>query len=156
MNNNISSIIGFHLPTEPHGCFSNWFPAEFDLAGIHYYNSEQYMMRQKILLARRHDLADMVMNTPDPSLAQKYAGKDYFTDFNTVKPIWDNICRNIVKRGVRAKFAQNHEMLEELLSTGNALLAECSASDKIWGIGINLRDDAWEDTQTGTAGTIWV
>ncbi|MGN1119678.1 MAG: NADAR family protein [Oscillospiraceae bacterium] len=144
---NNTEIIGFHLPEEPHGCFSNWYPAEFELAGICYANSEQYMMYQKVQLGRRFDLADMIMKTRSPAKAKEYAGKDYFTEFGSIKPVWDRICRNVVKRGVRAKFAQNPAMLEELLGTGNAQLAECSRSDKIWGIGINLHDEAWKDVR---------
>lgn len=140
-------IIGFHKPDEPHGCFSNWYPAEFELAGICYANSEQYMMYQKVLLGRRFDLADMIMKTRDPKRAKDYAGKDYFTEFGSIKPVWDKICRNVVKRGVRAKFAQNPAMLEELLATGNALLAECAGDDTIWGIGIKLDNDAWKDVR---------
>ena len=147
MNSNIPQIIGFHKPDEPHGCFSNWYPAEFELAGICYANSEQYMMYQKVLLGRRFDLADMIMKTRSPAMAKEYAGKDYFTEFGSIKPVWDKICRNVVKRGVRAKFAQNPAMLEELLVTGNALLAECSGSDTIWGIGINLNDESWKDVR---------
>ena len=145
-----TDIIGFHLPTEPHGCFSNWYPAEFRLAGITYANSEQYMMRRKVLLAGRDDLAEKIMNTPDPAEAKKYAGREYFTDFAKIKPVWDKICRSVVKSGVKAKFAQNPAMLEELLSTGEAILAECAAADTIWGVGINLRDDSWRDMQNWT------
>ena len=145
MNTNMQQIIGFHKPDEPHGCFSNWYPAEFELAGICYANSEQYMMYQKVRLGKRLDLEDMIMRTRSPAMAKEYAGKDYFTEFASIKPVWDKICRNVVKRGVRAKFAQNPVMLEELLGTGNALLAECAGNDAIWGIGINLHDEAWKD-----------
>ena len=34
MSTNMQQIIGFHKPDEPHGCFSNWYTAEFELAGI--------------------------------------------------------------------------------------------------------------------------
>lgn len=47
MKSNLPKIIGFHLPDEPHGCFSNWYPAESEIAGICYANSEQYMIYQK-------------------------------------------------------------------------------------------------------------
>lgn len=85
----------------------------------------------------------MIMKTRDPEKAQEYAGENYFIEFGSKKPVWDKICRNVVKRGVHAKFAQNPTMLEVLLSTGNALLAECAGRDTIWGIGINLHDDSW-------------
>lgn len=41
-------------------------------------------------------------------------------------------------RGCLLKFRQNPLMKQELLSTGHKLLAEASASDTIWGIGISV------------------
>jgi len=144
---NSEMIIGFHLPTEkPYGVFSNWYHAEFNIAGMHYVNSEQYMMYQKVMLANRTDLAKKIMAEENPSKVKDYAGKNYFTDFPKIKPIWDEISNSIVKIGIKAKFAQNPDLLEILLSTGNSLLAECSQSDRIWGIGIGLsRQSEWEN-----------
>lgn len=48
--------------------------------------------------------------------------------------------RSIAKRGVKAKFAQNEDIQNVLLSTGNELLVECSPNDKKWGIGIDIND----------------
>lgn len=147
--NTEDTIIGFHLPTEPNGCFSNWYSARFKLVGYEYVSSEQYMMCQKVLLAREYGLADKIMHTADPAKAQEYAGAKYFTSFGTIKSIWDRNCKHIVKRGVRAKFAQNPELLEQLLNTGNALLCECAGKDRIWGIGINYNNPAWKMLITG-------
>lgn len=37
-------MIGFFHENEEYGCFSNWYPSEFDYAGRHFANSEQFMM----------------------------------------------------------------------------------------------------------------
>lgn len=50
------SIIGLHLPDEPHGCFSNWYMSPFEYVGIEYCCVEQYMMSRKVALARRYNL----------------------------------------------------------------------------------------------------
>lgn len=144
---NIADIIGFHLTTEPHGCFSNWFQSDFTYAGIQYLCVEQYMMAQKVALGQRYDLLDEIMKTSDPVRIKALGGKGYFTEFAAIKPIWDRHCRHIVKRGVRAKFMQNPVILDELLATSNALLAECAAKDRIWGIGINLKNPAWKNIE---------
>ena len=34
-------LIGFYREGEAFGCFSNWYPAEFDYAGRHYATSDQ-------------------------------------------------------------------------------------------------------------------
>lgn len=132
-------MIGFFHEYEDYGCFSNWYPAEFDYAGMHYVNSEQYMMYQKVMMFGRKDLAKQIMSTPDPARAKKIAGQ-HFPEFDS--GIWEKTCYTIVKRGVRAKFGQNPYILEILLGTGNELLAECSPYDKKWGIGIDIGDPA--------------
>lgn len=35
------NIIGFYLPDEPYGCFSNWFMLPFEYVGIEYCCMEQ-------------------------------------------------------------------------------------------------------------------
>ena len=40
-------------------------------------------------------------------------------------------------KGNKAKFSQNPDLKEFLLSTGDAILVEASPYDKIWGIGLD-------------------
>ena len=47
--------------------------------------------------------------------------------------------------GNKAKFGQNADLKAFLLSTGDALLAEASPYDKIWGIGLS-REQAMNGT----------
>ena len=103
------------------------------------------MMAQKVALGKRFDLLDRIMNETDPAVIKDLAGKAYFPEFVKIKTIWDNNCRHIVKRGIKAKFVQNPSLLHKLLETGNALLAECAGQDQIWGIGINLHNPLWKD-----------
>ncbi len=130
-------MIGFYHPYDPYGCFSNWYPAEFDYAGKHYANSEQYMMYQKVAMFSREDFADQIMQTSDPGTCKTIAGQP-FDEFDP--NVWERTCYTVVKRGVKAKFAQNADILKTLLDTGTELLAECSARDRIWGIGIDISD----------------
>lgn len=39
-----------------------------------------------------------------------------------------------------AKFSQNRVIRAKLLSTGDSLLAECAVGDRIWGIGLRMRN----------------
>ena len=130
-------MIGFFHEDEKYGCFSNWYPAEFDYAGKHYANSEQFMMAQKVMMFGKYDLAEQIMQTSDPAVCKKIAGQK-FPEFDS--ELWEKTCKTIVKRGVKAKFAQNEDILQVLLGSGNALLAECSPYDKKWGIGIDIAD----------------
>ena len=135
-------IIGFYHEYEDYGCFSNWYHAEFDYGSKHYVNSEQFMMSQKVLTFRQYDLADKIMKADNPAI-QKKLGGTHFPEFDA--EIWDSISYRIVKRAVRAKFLQNPEILEILLRTENALLAECSANDRKWGIGIDINNPEYKD-----------
>ena len=131
------SMIGFFHENEEYGCFSNWYHAEFDYAGQHYVNSEQFMMYHKVLMFRKYELADQIIQTNDPAKCKKIAGQK-FPEFDS--ELWEKTCVAIVKRGVKAKFLQNRDILKILLNTGNAILAECSPYDKKWGIGIDIND----------------
>lgn len=129
-------MIGFFHENEEYGCFSNWYPAEFDYVR-HFTSSEQFMMYHKVLMFGKYDLADQIMQTSDPAKCKKIAGQK-FPEFNT--DIWEKTCYTIVKRGVKAKFTQSEDIRKILLDTGNELLAECSPYDKKWGIGIDIGD----------------
>ena len=139
-----TTVIGFHLPTEEYGCMSNWYPAEFTYAGQRYCSVQQYMMYHKVMLAGRYDLAKEIMRTDDPAAMDDLAGDRTFPEFTRIKNKWHWICRIVVRRAVFAKFIQHPDLRKELLSTGNAILAECSPLDKTWGVGIGLRDTRWK------------
>lgn len=131
------NIIGFYHEYDDYGCFSNWYSAGFDYAGKHFANSEQFMMYHKVMMFRKYELADMIMDTEDPSKCKKIAGQK-FPEF--VSELWEKTCYAIVKRGVKAKFVQNEDIQKTLLDTRCALLAECSPFDKKWGVGIDISD----------------
>ena len=137
-----TNIIGFHREYEENGCFCNWYPAEFDYAGRHYLHSEQFMMYQKVMMFGQQELGDEIMRTPDPEQC-KILGREFFEGFNA--DLWKRTRYAVVKRGIRAKFAQNPSMMETLLETGNALLAECSPRDKDWGILLSTSDPEVQD-----------
>lgn len=135
--NTASPLIGFFHENEEYGCFSNWYRAEFQYAGKTFANSEQFMMYHKVLMFRKYNIADEIMNTSDPAKCKKLASQK-FPEFDP--KLWGKTCYTIVKRGVRAKFQQNVDILQILLGTGNALIAECSPYDNKWGIGIDIAD----------------
>ena len=135
-------IIGFYHENEEYGCFSNWYAAGFDYAGIHYVNSEQFMMYQKVMMFGQFDLGRKILAASDPGEC-KNLGKTRFPEFNGA--VWEKTCYRIVRRGVRAKFQQNRDILEILLGTGNSILAECSPNDTKWGIGVDISKPARYD-----------
>ena len=48
----------------------------------------------------------------------------------------------IVYQGLLEKFRQSEELKQKLLATRQDILAECAVQDRIWGIGLSMKDDA--------------
>ena len=55
---------------------------------------------------------------------------------NYKEEVWVKYRVNYVSVGNYAKFTQNENLKQKLLSTGNTILAESNPYDKIWAIGI--------------------
>lgn len=140
-------VTGFHLPTEEHGAFSNWYKADFQYGGLRFSSVEQYMMYHKVMLAGRHDLAEKIMNTDDIAVIQSLGRDEAFPEFIRIKNKWHWICRIVVRRAVYAKFMQHRGLIKELLATGDSLICMCSPQDRVWGIGIGLRDRRWRNPE---------
>jgi len=131
-------ITCFYHENEENGCFSNWYKAEFTYARRRFSSVEQYMMYHKALMFREYDLAKRIMNTEDTAKIKRL-GRSKMEHFDA--DLWDRTSKQIVKRGVRAKFEQNEELRRKLLQTGFSAIAECSRNDKKWGIGVAITDE---------------
>ena len=65
---------------------------------------------------------------------------------------WKAVRYEIVKDLNREKFEQNPELMDELLATGNDIIAEGASYDRVWGIGLSPshRDVQTPDRWRGT------
>lgn len=129
-------VICFHLPTEPNGFLSNWYPAEFDLDGHHFTSTEQYIMYRKAELMNDPATAQKTLQTDDPQKQQDLGQS--VTPF--IPKLWDGTCQLIALRALTAKFTQNPALRQALLATGDAWLVECAHKDKIWACGCRLTE----------------
>jgi hypothetical protein len=129
-------IIGFYGQKREYGCFSNWYPSRFTVHQIEFTSGEQYMMYQKAVLFGDDEIAERIMSTSDVRLI-KQLGREV-RGYN--ETIWSGLRQLLVFQGLLAKFGQNDDLKKILLSTGDAILAECSPYDRIWGIGRDLDD----------------
>ena len=114
-------------------CLSQWYDCYFEVDGVQYHTTEQYMMAQKALLFGDEEIYREIMAAYHPREYKKLGRKVH--GFNAEQ--WDARKYDIVVEGNKAKFGQNPHLKEFLLSTGNAILAEASPHDKIWGIGLD-------------------
>ena len=119
-------------------CLSQWYDISFEVDGVEYHTAEQYMMAQKALLFNDEEVYHEIMAADNP--------KDYKQIGRQIKnfdpAVWDLKKFDIVVEGNKAKFSQNPELKEFLLSTGDAILVEASPYDKIWGIGMRATQAA--------------
>lgn len=129
-------VIGFHNPEEEYGFLSNWYLSEFCMDGIRYFSMEQYMMYQKAILFENKDIAEKILSTDEASVIKALGRKVK----NYEDSVWNGRRQIIVYRGLIGKFGQNPELKEKLLETGDAILAECAVKDRIWGIGLSMKD----------------
>ena len=133
-------IICFHNPGEPNGYLSNWYPSVFRLGGVEYASMEQYILFQDVETARQ------ILVTEKPG-AVKALGRAV-RNYNDA--VWSGQRQIIVYQGLLEKFRQNKALKKQLLTTGESVLAECAVQDRIWGIGLSMKDlgrfdlNAWQ------------
>lgn len=130
-------IVCFHNPDEMNGYLSNWYPSDFEIGNVKYSSLEQYMMYQKAILFHDKDTAQQILAASDvgkiKALGRSVKGYD--------DQWWNGLRQIIVYKGLIEKFRQNEELKRRLLATGNNILAECAVQDRIWGIGLSMKDD---------------
>lgn len=129
-------MICFHNPDEENGYLSNWYTSPFTVDEIHFSSMEQYMMYQKAACFGDKEIAEKILACDDAARIKELGRlvKGYDDHY------WNGVRQIIVYKGLCAKFSRNEKLKENLKATGNALLAECAVKDKIWGIGLSMKD----------------
>jgi len=145
--------ISFYDPKHAFGEFSNYYASPILIDGIHYPTVEHYFQAQKFAGSLRDlEYSELIAKQSTPNKAkilanqQRGGGYKWRTDLNaiidayadvSIRPDWENVKDNVVRKGVFQKFYQNPQLKQILLSTGNAELAEHTNRDTYWGDGGN-------------------
>lgn len=130
-------VVFFHLPEEPNGYLSNWYPATFAIDGITFSSTEQYIMYRKCKIFGDEESASAILETNDPARQQAIGqGASGFDG-----TVWNGMKQVVAYRGLLAKFSQNENLKQQLLDTGDAYLVECAHKDIIWACGIRLTEE---------------
>lgn len=128
--------IMFFSHTGDFGVFSQWYLSPFSDEEFRYNTAEQYMMVQKAILFGDIEMRNEILEKKAANEVKKLGRKvKNFSD-----EIWNAKKLEIVIRGNYLKFSQNPELRKILLNTGDAILAEASPYDSIWGIGCAAKD----------------
>ena len=113
-------------------CLSQWWLADFVVAGAIYRSTEHWMMAEKARLFNNEQPLARILAAKSPAEAKKLGREiDRF-----VPEVWEAHKVEIVTTGNRHKFSQHPELLEFLLATSDRVLVEASPVDTIWGIGL--------------------
>ena len=131
----------FWKEDEENGFFSNWFRRSFVLDDFTYLFVEQYMMARKAKLFHDSVRYEAILRSTKPWEC-KALGR-LVTPFDP--EAWDKVKYEVVKTANRAKYEQNPDLKAKLLDTGDALIAEASPEDSIWGIGLDAAAAAETD-----------
>jgi len=129
-------IVCFHNPNEENGYLSNWYLSSFTVEGICFSSMEQYMMYQKAVCFDDKAIASQILDTEDVSQIKALGRQVSNYDENH----WNGVRQIIVYEGLCAKFLQNEGLKEKLKATSGTFLAECAVKDRIWGIGLSMKD----------------
>ncbi|AXK43876.1 NADAR family protein [Erythrobacter aureus] len=112
------------------------------LLKAHRFNcGEQFMMAAKAWMFDDATRLRAILAETDPK-KQKLLGRDvspFFAD------VWDAACVDIVASGAIARFSANPSQRKQLLDTGERVLVEGSPRDRLWGVGLDWRDERIED-----------
>ena len=139
----MKDIICFHNPDEPNGYLSNWYMSDFVIRGVSYSSMEQYMMYSKAILFKDIEIAKQILRTKDVREIKALGRQVRNFDEDT----WVSNREEIITKGLLAKFSQSSVLRDKLLKTGDSMLAECAVKDKIWGIGLSMKDSNRFDTR---------
>jgi ribA/ribD-fused uncharacterized protein len=126
-------MILFYSEKEEHGYMSNFANYPIIVNGIKFSCNEQYIMYIKAKLFRDEYHAKLIMTLDKPS-AMKAAGRNV-RNFDQKK--WDSNIEGIADTCNLAKFTQHLVLAKRLLATEDAIIAEASPHDSIWGIGVD-------------------
>jgi ribA/ribD-fused uncharacterized protein len=134
-----------------YGGLSNFYRAPFHarlVAGddcpvesIAFSCNEQYIMANKAHLFKDMDALRQIMKESSPWRMKGFGRKvQHYDDV-----LWCSCREEVAYQGALHKFAQNPVLRKLLVETGTCILAEASASDREWGIGLSLTDARCHD-----------
>jgi ribA/ribD-fused uncharacterized protein len=120
--------IYFYTTGEKYGCFSNFSAHGFELDGLYWPTSEHYFQAQKFAGTPHVEQIQQAKTAKDAARM----GRDRK---RPLRPDWEEVKDDIMRKAVLKKFQTHAEIREILLETGTEELVENSPIDYYWGCG---------------------
>ena len=118
--------------------FSNFYPCHFQEGDWHWISSEQCFMAKKAEYFKDTEILEEILKAETPEKAKKLGRK--VKNFDAEK--WNKVCFDKMYDAVYAKFSQNSDLKELLLSSDfeDKSFVEGSPFDGIWGVKMDWRN----------------
>jgi ribA/ribD-fused uncharacterized protein len=113
---------------EPYGCFSNFSPHGVHLDGEWWPTTEHFFQAQKF---RDEAQRAQIRRASSPKEAAN-RGRDRS---RPLRPDWEKVKDDAMRRAVRCKFETHAEIRAVLLATGDEEIVENAPGDYYWGCG---------------------
>ena len=113
---------------QPYGCFSNFSRHTMEIDGTPWQTVEHYFQAMKFAGTPQ---AHAIQIASAPMLAKQMGQSRAYP----LRPDWEAVKDDLMRRAVRAKFTQHPDIRAVLLSTGDAELIEDAPNDYYWGCG---------------------
>ena len=113
--------------------FSNFHPCNFEVAGIKYHSSEQFIQHMKARFFEDKKSAEAILHAA--TLRECKELSKGIVNYNYDR--WASMAKELCKPGISAKFFQNPDLAKMFEMTGNKSLVE-ACYEKLWGTGIPL------------------
>jgi len=131
-NNTENQEVRFYRSNEkPYGVFSNLFRRRIFFEDKEFATAEHAYQAGK---AKRPEVQEWLLSAPTPSLVAMAAHGLYSWE---IVPNWSEIKFDRMRQVLRAKFSQHEDLMEILLSTGDARIVEVGRVDspvnRTWG-----------------------
>ncbi|MCM1232781.1 MAG: NADAR family protein [Ruminococcus flavefaciens] len=120
--------IYFYKVNDEYGCFSNFAHYGFALDEKRWMTSEHYFQAQKFCGT---DYEEKIRLLDNPMKAAEMGRNRSLP----LRADWEQVKDDVMRKAVLAKFTQNEEIKDILLSTGKEILIEKTSDDYYWGCG---------------------
>jgi ribA/ribD-fused uncharacterized protein len=121
--------ISFYSNREkPYGVFSNFSAHGFELDGLWWPTSEHYFQAQKFLEPEYVQAVRVAKSPMDAANMGRSRSRP-------VRPDWETVKDDVMRRAVLKKFESNADIEQILLDTGEEDIVEAAPNDRYWGAG---------------------